>query len=470
MIDVITEVNDFINNIVWGVPIIVLLFAVGIYFTVRLGFIQFTKIKFIFKNTIGSMFKKASGKGVISRGQAALVSLGAIVGSGNIAGVATAIASGGPGALFWMWVAAFLGMATKFAEITLGIYYRKFKKNKNGEDVVKGGPMYYLRDGLKSKFLAGFYAVMAVFSYIIIAAVVDTNNIVTTINAKFNVPEIVIALVLVIIVGIVIFGGIKRLGKFSNYVVPFMGILYVICGLVIILTNASLVVDAFVLIFKSAFKPAAAAGGFLGASVAQVIKFGLARGMYSNEAGLGTAAITQNASTVDNPIEQAVWGVTEVFFDTIIINTITGLMIIMAGVYTTGTSGTALVMESADILFGGGFGSYFILAASILFSFTCLTSSSYVCQEAAEYLFGTKSDCVIRIVWLVFIFIGSYTTLDLAWSLADTANGLMAIPNLIGILLLSNQVVKIKKDYFKENNKEGVFSKLKNRFKKCEEN
>ena len=173
---------------------------------------------------------------------------------------------------------------------------------------------------------------------------------------------------------------------------------------------------------------------------------------------------------VNDFINNIVWGVTEVFFDTIIINTITGLMIIMAGVYTTGTSGTALVMESADILFGGGFGSYFILAASILFSFTCLTSSSYVCQEAAEYLFGTKSDCVIRIVWLVFIFIGSYTTLDLAWSLADTAKGLMAIPNLIGILLLSNQVVKIKKEYFKENNKEGLFSKLKKRFKKCEEN
>lgn len=465
MIDIVNEVNSFINNIVWGVPIIVLLFVVGIYFTVRLGFIQFTKIKFIFKNTIGSIFKKSKGKGIISRGQAALVSMGAIVGSGNIAGVATAIVSGGPGALFWMWVAAFLGMATKFAEITLGIYYRKFKKNKDGEDIVKGGPMYYLRDGLKSKFLAGFYALMAIFSYIIIAAVVDTNNIVTTLNAKFNIPEIVIAIALIVIVGIVIFGGIKRLGKFSNYVVPIMGILYIISGLFIIVTNASLVVDAFALIFESAFKPAAAFGGFLGASLTQVIKYGLARGMYSNEAGLGTAAITQNASTVDNPVEQAVWGVTEVFLDTIIINTITGLMIIMSGLWSTGLSGTELVMSSADKLCPGG--GYLIFIASILFSFTCLTSSSYVCQEAAEYLFGTKSDVVIRILWLAFILIGSYTTLDLAWNLADTANGLMAIPNLIGILILSNKVVQIKKEYFKE--KEGLFSKLKKRFKKNEE-
>jgi len=468
MIDVITTVNDFINNIVWGVPIIVLLFVVGIYFTIRLGFIQVTKIKYIFKNTIGSIFKKSEGKGIISRGQAALVSLGAIVGSGNIAGVATAITSGGPGALFWMWVAAFLGMATKFAEITLGVYYRKFKKNKKGEDVVKGGPMYYLKDGLHSKFLAGFYALMAIFSYIIIAAVVDTNNIVTTINAKFNVPEIVIAAVLVAIVGVVIFGGIKRLGKFSNYVVPLMGILYVICGVVIIVANYDLVVDAFLLIFKSAFKPMAAAGGFLGATVTQVIRYGLARGMYSNEAGLGTAAITQNATTVDNPVEQSIWGVTEVFLDTIIINTITGLMIVMSGAWTTGVSGTELVMTAADTLFAGGFGSYFVLVASILFSFTCLTSSSYVCQEAAEYLFGTKSDIVIRVLWLVFIFIGSYTTLDLAWSLADTANGLMAIPNLIGILLLSNQVIKLKKEFFNED--KSLFSKLKNKFKKCKEN
>ena len=242
-----------------------------------------------------------------------------IVGSGNIAWVATAITSGGPGALFWMWVAAFLGMATKFAEITLGVHYRKFKKNKTGEDVVKGGPMYYLKDGLHSKFLAGFYALMAIFSYIIIAAVVDTNNIVNTINAKFNIPEIAIAIALVVIVGIVIFGGIKRLGKFSNYVVPIMGILYVVCGLVIIVTNYNLVADAFILVFKSAFKPMAAAGGFLGATVTQVIRYGLARGMYSNEAGLGTAAITQNATTVNNPVEQSIWGVTEVFLDTIII-------------------------------------------------------------------------------------------------------------------------------------------------------
>lgn len=450
IINKIANVNDFINNIVWGVPIIVLLLGVGIYFSVRLGFIQFTKFKYIFKHTIGQVFKKSGGKGVISRGQAALISLGAIVGSGNIAGVATAIASGGPGALFWMWVAAFLGMATKFAEIALGMLYRKVYKNKNGEDVIKGGPMYYLKDGLNSKFLAGFYALMAIFSYIIIAAVVDTNTIVEVIGSKFNVSSVLIASVLVVIVGIIIFGGVKRLGKFSSYFVPIMGILYVLGGLVLIVSHADKIADVFVLVFKSAFKPAAAMGGFLGASVGQIIKYGLARGMYSNEAGLGTAAITENAAKTHHPVEQAIWGCTEVFLDTIIVNTITGLIVIMSGLWTSGDSGSVLVMKASDYLMPGGFGSYFILISSILFSFTCLTSSSYVCEESAEYLFGPKSVYVIRVLWLVFIFIGSFTTLDLAWDLADTANGLMAIPNLIGLIFLAGKVSSLKKEYFKK--------------------
>lgn len=447
VLDKITLVNDCINNIVWGIPMIVLLLGTGIYFTIRLGFIQITKFKYFFDNTIKKVFKKSKGKGLISSGQAALVSLGSIVGSGNIAGVATAIASGGPGALFWMWIAAFFGMATKFAEITLGILYRKFKK-VDGDEIVKGGAMYYLKDGLHSKFLAGFYALMAVLSYIIIVAVVDTNTIVKAINNKFSVSPLIIALILVIIVGIVIFGGVKRLGKFSNYVVPVMGIMYIVCGLIVIFTNVSVLGTAFSTIFKAAFTPQAAMGGFVGASISQIIKYGLARGMYSNEAGLGSAAITQSSAKVDNPIKQAMWGPVEVFIDTIIINTITGLVIVISGLWTNGTSGAALAMDAFDKAMPGGFGSIVILISSILFSFTCLTSSSYVCEEAGEYLFGSKSKYIIRAMWLIFIFIGSFTTLDLAWSLADTANGLMAIPNLIGLIFLSNKVIKLKKDYF----------------------
>ncbi len=446
--EIVNNVNDFINNIIWGIPMILLILGTGIYYTIRLGFPQFTKIKQIYKNTVGKKVKKNNDNGLITSGQAALVSLGEIIGSGNIAGVATAIASGGPGAIFWMWIAAIFGMATKYIEIGLGILYRKVNKNENN---VKGGPMYYLRDGLNSKFLAGFYAIMAVLSYIVIVGMVDTNTIVNAIQAKSgNVPSFIIGIVLMAIVGIIIFGGIKRIGKFSNVIVPLMAFLYVISGIVVLIVNIDMIGEAFLTIFKAAFTPQAAAGGFAGASIAQAMRYGLARGIYSNEAGLGTAAIVHNAAQVENPIEQSMWAPVEIFVDTIIVNTITGLVIIISGLWTTGADGAELVMNSFDKALPNGPGSVIIMVASILFSFTCLSSGSYVCEECAEYLFGTKSKTIVRIFWLVFIFIGAVTSLDLVWNLADTVNGLMLIPNLIGVLILGKQVVKLSKEYFKK--------------------
>lgn len=446
--ELISNVNDFINNIIWGIPMILLILGTGIYYTIKLGFPQFTKIKQIYKNTVGKKSQKKEGKGLISSGQAALVSLGEIIGSGNIAGVATAIASGGPGAIFWMWIAAIFGMATKYIEIGLGILYRKVSKNENN---VKGGPMYYLRDGLNSKFLAGFYAIMAVLSYIVIVGMVDTNTIVNAIQAKAgNVPSFIIGLVLMAIVGIIIFGGIKRIGKFSNVIVPLMAFLYVISGIVVLIVNIDMIGPAFLTIIKAAFTPQAAAGGFAGASIAQAMRYGLARGIYSNEAGLGTAAIVHNAAQVENPIEQSMWAPVEIFVDTIIVNTITGLVIIISGLWTTGADGAELVMNSFDKVLPNGPGSVIIMTASILFSFTCLASGSYVCEECAEYLFGTKSKLLVRVFWLVFIFIGAVTSLELVWNLADTVNGLMLIPNLIGVLILGKQVVKLSKEYFKK--------------------
>lgn len=446
--ELISNVNDFINNIIWGIPMILLILGTGIYYTIKLGFPQFTKIKQIYKNTVGKKSQKKEGKGLISSGQAALVSLGEIIGSGNIAGVATAIASGGPGAIFWMWIAAIFGMATKYIEIGLGILYRKVSKNENN---VKGGPMYYLRDGLNSKFLAGFYAIMAVLSYIVIVGMVDTNTIVNAIQAKAgNVPSFIIGLVLMAIVGIIIFGGIKRIGKFSNVIVPLMAFLYVISGIVVLIVNIDMIGPAFLTIIKAAFTPQAAVGGFAGASVAQAMRYGLARGIYSNEAGLGTAAIVHNAAQVENPIEQSMWAPVEIFVDTIIVNTITGLVIIISGLWTTGADGAELVMNSFDKVLPNGPGSVIIMTASILFSFTCLASGSYVCEECAEYLFGTKSKLLVRVFWLVFIFIGAVTSLELVWNLADTVNGLMLIPNLIGVLILGKQVVKLSKEYFKK--------------------
>lgn len=449
--DIINNVNDFINNIVWGIPMIVLIFGTGIYFTIRLKFIQVTKIKEIFNNTVKKVFKKSDGKGVIQSGEAALISMGEIVGSGNIAGVATAIASGGPGSIFWMWIAGFFGMAIKYIEIALGIIYRKVSK-KDGS--IKGNPMYYLKDGLNSKFLATFYAVMAVLSYIVIVAMVDTNTIVNAVNTKFStVSPKIIALVLVVIVGAIVFGGIKRLGNFSKYFVPIMGIVYIISGLIVIGCKWNLVGSAFATIFSSAFTPQAAVGGFAGASITQIIRYGLARGIYSNEAGLGTAAFAHSAAKTDSPVKQAMWSPVEIFFDTLIINTITGLVVIIAGLWTTGISGSELVIKSFDLVLPGGLGSYIIMIASIMFSFTCLTSASYVCEECFEYLFGAKSIIIVRILWLVFIVLGALTSLELVWNLADTVNGLMLIPNMIGIIFLGNKVVKLTNEYFKNNKK-----------------
>lgn len=446
--ETINEINDFINNIVWGIPMIVLILGVGIYYTIKLGFPQITKIKQIYKGTIGKKENNNKKVGVISSNQAALISMGEIIGSGNIAGVATAIASGGPGSIFWMWIAAIFGMATKYVEIGLGIIYRKINK-KDG--TVKGGPMYYLSKGLNNKFLAGFYSIMAVLSYIVIVAMVDTNTIVNAIQAKYTgAYSYIIGIILIIIVGLVIFGGIKRIGKFSNAVVPVMAFLYIISGIIVLIANIDMLNVAFMTIIKSAFNIKSIAGGVAGFSIMQAMRYGFARGIYSNEAGLGTAAIAHSTAQVDNPIEQSLWAPVEIFIDTIIVNTITGLVIVIAGMWSNGTDGAELVMASFDKVLPNGLGSIIIMIASVLFSFTCLTSGSYVCEECAEYLFGAKYTTIVRILWLVFIFIGSITSVELVWNLADTVNGLMLIPNLIGVIFLGKEVVKLSKEYFKK--------------------
>ena len=443
-VDKINVVNDFVNGIVWGPIMIAVIIFTGLFLTVRFGFIQLVNIKSIWNNTVKKVFVKTEDKNKLATAEAALVSMGEIVGSGNIAGVATAIVGGGPGALVWMWIAALIGMATKFAEIVLGILFKKV--NKDGS--VNGGPMYYLRDGVGSKFLAGMYAFLCMCSYIVIVAMVDTNTIVNAVTSKFDVPNWGIALALMIIVGFVIFGGVKRLGGFSKLVVPIMGIFYIIIGLIVIFSNIGMAGNAFATILTSAFRPQAAVGGFAGATVTQIMRYGFARGIYSNEAGLGTAAFPHAAAETDSPIRQGLWGPVEVFCDTIIVNTITGVVVVMAGLWTAGDDGAALAMSSFGKLLPFSFGDILIMIAAILFSFTCLTSASYVCERACEYLFGEKAKPVVKVLWLGFIAIGAMLSLDLVWNLADTVNGLMLIPNLIGLLVLSKKVADMKKEFF----------------------
>lgn len=446
----IIQINDWLNGLVWGPYMIALLVGTGIFLTIRLGFPQIVNFNFIMKNTVGKMFKKTDGaEGDITSGQAGLSAIAAVVGTGNIAGVATAIAIGGPGAVFWMWVSAFFGMATKFSEITLGIKYRE--KMKDGS--IAGGAMYYLDKGLHNKFLSYFFSIMVIITYFIMGAVVDTNSVALSVQEQWGIKPIITGVVLAIATGVVILGGIKRMGRVCEYLSPFMGGIYLIAGLFVLVLNFDKVPGAVSLIFTSAFKPIAATGGFAGAALGQIIKMGFARGLFSNEAGMGSSPILHSSAQVNHPIEQAMWGVAEVFIDTMLICTITAITIVISGEWTTGVSGVALTMRAFKATLPGNIGGYIVLGSALLFGYSCLITVNFYCERAGEYLFGPKCIKPIRYLWIIFIVIGSLGGLEFVWSLADTANGLMAIPNLIGLILLSSTIVSLKKEYFDDKKK-----------------
>lgn len=446
----IYELNDIVNSIVWGPYMIALLVGTGIFLSFRLGFPQIFNFGFIMKNTVGKMFKRSNAEGDITPGQAGLTAIAAVVGSGNVAGVATAIAIGGPGAVFWMWVSAFFGMTTKFSEIALGIKYREKKKDGS----YSGGAMYYLDKGLNNKFLAYFFSIMVIITYFIIGAIVDTNSMVLSVQEQWGIEPLYSGIFFAIATGAVILGGIKRMGKVCEFLSPFMGGLFILAGISILLLNLGKVPAAFYIIISSAFKPAAATGGFAGAALGQVIKMGIARGLFSNEAGMGSSPIIHSSAQVNHPVEQAIWGVAEVFIDTMIICTITGLSIVISGEWTTGVSGVALTMRAFGKLLPGNIGSYIVMASVVLFGYSCLISVNYYCERAGEYMFGSKVIKPIKYLWVVFIVIGSIGGLEFVWALADTANGLMAIPNLIGLILLSGTVLSMKNDYFNKAEKD----------------
>ena len=448
--DKIYSINDKLNEIVWGPYMIFLLVGVGIFLTIRLKGIQFGKFGYIIKNTIGKAFKNSEGEGSISSAKAGLTSIAAVVGTGNIAGVATAVAIGGPGAVFWMWVSAIFGMATKFSEITLGIYFRE----KKDDGTYSGGAMYYIEKGLHSKILASFFAVMVIIAYFVVGAIVDTNSICISVHAQFGIPTIATGIAFSILTAIVILGGITRIGDVCQWLTPFMCGIYVIAGLAVIVLNIREVPSAIGEIFKGAFTPAGATGGFAGTTFMIMVTKGMARGLFSNEAGLGSSTIIHSSAIVKHPVEQGIWGATEVFVDTLVVASITGLSIVISGAWKTGLDGAALTMKAFEMALPGKIGSYIVMLSAILFGYSCLISANYYCEKAAEYLFGKHSAIPIRIVWCIFIVIGSIGGLKFVWDLADTCNGLMAIPNLIALLILSPIVVKLTKEYFQQvNNK-----------------
>ena len=445
--ELLMQINSWVNNIVWGVPVLLLILGTGIFYTIRLGFFQFRNPVFLFKETVLKAFKKKDPEdrkpGEMTSFQAAMTSVGAIVGSGNIAGVATAIVLGGPGALVWMVLAALFGMATKFAEVTLGVKYREI--NKDGS--IGGGAMYYLAKGLKAKWLGILFSILVIPYAIVISAVVDTNTISLAVHDWFQIPTWVTGAVLAVAAAIIIFGGITRVGKASEIIAPFMGGMYILAGIAVIFLNLPQLPEALVQIIQGAFNPQAITGGAVG-SIFVVMRYGIARGIYSNEAGLGTAAMVHCGAKVDHPVEQGVWGAVEVFLDTVLVCTVTALTIVLSGLWNTGLDGAVLTMRAFEAMLPGTIGAWICLLSIVLFGFTCLISFYTYAERASVYIFGEKSKFVVKVIWVIMIFVGSQTTLGFAWDLADTINGLMIIPNLIGLLLLSGQVAKLKKEYF----------------------
>lgn len=460
--DRIADINGAINGFVWGIPCLTLLIATGVLMTVLTKGFQFSHFAHWFKNTIGSIFHKnvsahVEDKGSISQFQALCTALAATVGVGNIAGVATAIASGGPGAIFWMWVAAIFGSMTNYSENVLGIYFRR--KNSRGEWA--GGAMYYLRDGLGSykgfkqigRVLAVLFSIFAVLASFGIGNSSQVNTIATNMTSAFSIPAWVTGIVLMIMAGLVIVGGIKRIASVTEKIVPFMVVFYILGALIIIVLNAGNILPAFGAIFSFAFGFKAIGGAAIGIAVKNAVTWGFKRGVFSNEAGLGSSVMVHSASNVKEPVRQGMWGIFEVFADTIIVCTLTALVVLTSGLVdlTTGEMLTdavdsVLVADAFSRVFGYA-GSAFIAVAILLFAFSTVLGWSYYGTKAWEYLFGTKATMIYKVIFVLFIIVGATMSLDLAWDISDTFNGLMSIPNLIGVLSLSPLVMKITQNY-----------------------
>ena len=480
IIEKIASVNNVVNGAVWGLPGLILLIGTGVLLTAGTKFFQVSHIGHWWKQTIASIFKKDSkstqnnDKKAISQFQALCAALAATVGTGNIAGVASAIVTGGPGAVFWMWVAAFFGMMTNFSENLLGIYYRR--RNKDGE--WSGGPMYYLKDGLGKRYgkkwlqpVAGVLAVLfscfAILASFGIGNMAQVNKIVLNMDAAFfqnvslgmipgtqiDIIHLLIGIGLLVIGALIIIGGLQRIAKVAEVVVPFMAVLFVIGSLVIFGMNIDQVGAMFGSIFKFAFEPAAFLGGGIGVLIKKTMTQGFKRGVFSNEAGLGSSVLVHSSSNVKEPVKQGMWGIFEVFFDTFVVCTMTAVVVLSTGFIdlatgmpVEGANGDTLVSQAFGLCFGPA-GTWFVAIAMLFFAFTTVLGWSQYGSKAVEYLFGIKGVKVYRFIFVAMIVSGAVMEGGLAWDLSDTFNGLMMIPNLIGVVALLPLVLKIVKNY-----------------------
>lgn len=438
------ELFKAINNLVWGPPLLLLLVGTGVYFTLRLGVFQIGKLPTAFRLIFSS---DQSGQGDVSSFAALCTALAATVGTGNIVGVATAITTGGPGALFWMWVAAFFGMATKYAEGFLAIKYRT--KDANGQ--AAGGPMHYITLGMGQKWkpLAIFFAISGVLVALLgIGTFSQVNSITASLETSFGLEPPLVSVITAISIAFVVFGGIEKISDVSTKIVPFMAILYILASITVLAVHWDQLLPTLALVFKSAFTPAAAVGGFAGATVQQAIQRGIARGVFSNESGLGSAPIAAAAAKSDNPVEQGLISMTGTFIDTLIICTLTGFTILVTDQWSVeGLAGAPLTQAAFATVFGNT-GSIALTISLVLFAFTTILGWSYYGERCIEFLFGTKSILPYRLVFVAMVALGGFLKLDLIWTIADIVNGLMALPNLIALLALSPVIIKETRQYF----------------------
>jgi AGCS family alanine or glycine:cation symporter len=444
MLETIDNFNTWLNGYVWGLPMIVLLVGTGLLLTILTGAAQFRYLGRALAEVLGKLRQHGGGEGSVRPFQAVATALASTVGVGNIAGVATAISLGGPGALFWLWVSGLFGMCTKYAEIVVALHYRE----KDASGTMRGGAMYVLRNGLGMPWLGVVFALLTSLAAFGIGNMVQANSVADALGTTFGISPTNTGILLIVVTAAVILGGIKRIGQVTELLVPFMAILYLLGGAVILITHAGRIPDAFSLVFEGAFSGTAAAGGFAGSTIAMALRMGVARGLFSNEAGLGSAPMVHAAADTDHPVRQGLYGIFEVFVDTLLICTTTGLVILVTGAWTSGADGAALSVQAFEAGLPGTWGDVVVTTGLVLFAYSTIIGWSYYGETGIVYLLGARAAVPYRVVWLVFIYLGAVGSLRLIWTVADTLNGLMAIPNLIAVLASIPLLLRLQREFF----------------------
>jgi AGCS family alanine or glycine:cation symporter len=443
MLETLHQAHATLNGWVWGPVTIALLVGTGLYLTVLTRGVQLRFLPRALREVLGHAFKRVAAEGTVTPFQAVATALASTVGVGNIAGVSTAITLGGPGALFWLLVSGLFGMATKFAEVVLALTYRE----RDAQGTWRGGAMYILKNGLGAPWLGTLFALLTALAAFGIGNMVQANSVAESVKATFGVDPRVSGVAIVVLTGIVILGGIRRIADVTQYLVPFMCVSYLLGALVILLTHLDRLPAALALVFESAFSGHAAAGGFAGAGVAQAVRYGLARGLFSNEAGLGSAPMVHAAARTDHPVRQGLYGIFEVFVDTVLVCLSTGLVVLVSGEWTSGQTGAALAAKAFETGLPGVWGDVVVTTGILTFAFSTLLGWSYYGETATSYLLGTRAILPYRLLWLVAAWTGATGSLHVVWDVADTLNGLMAVPNLVALLLLSPVVARSVREF-----------------------